>query len=101
MRYSVERMESPERYAQMAAAMGEPVEGLSAKEAALAAVRAVEKLCRDIGIPSIKDLDIDGAKYESLVPTMAKDCLASGSPASNPVVPTEEDVEMLYRELLK
>jgi len=31
MRYSVERMENPERYARMAAALGEPVEGLSVK----------------------------------------------------------------------
>ena len=36
-----------------------------------------------------------------LIPKMAEECLVSGSPNINPVVPTQNEVEKLYRELLK
>ena len=36
-----------------------------------------------------------------LIPKMAEECLASGSPDINPVVPTQNEVEKLYKELLK
>ncbi len=46
---------SLERFAQIARAMGEPVDGLSLRDAAEAAVRAVESLSADIGIPRYVD----------------------------------------------
>lgn len=41
-----------ERYARIAAAMGESVEGLSSRDAALLSIRAVRNLAEDIGIPN-------------------------------------------------
>ncbi len=36
---------------------------------------------------------IDEAKWNGLVPTMAKQAIASGSPGNNPRVPTAEEIE--------
>ena len=53
-----------------------------------------------LGVPSLRQtLDEHGvseAGFRALLPTMAADALASGSPANNPVVPTAEDLETLY-----
>ncbi|HBI82466.1 MAG TPA: NAD-dependent alcohol dehydrogenase [Alcaligenaceae bacterium] len=46
---------SLERFAHIARAMGEPIDGLSLRDAAEAAVRAVESLSADIGIPRYVD----------------------------------------------
>jgi len=47
------------------------------------------------------DLDVDFKQYKSLIPKMAEECLASGSPSINPIVPSQNEVERLYNELLK
>jgi len=58
---------SLKRYRDIAVAMGEPVEGLSLREAAERAVTAVEALSRDIGIPAyLDDLNIPTSAIEAL-----------------------------------
>lgn len=53
-----------ERFADIAKAMGENIEGLSPEQAADRAIEAIRKLASDIGIPSgLKEL---GAKEEDL-----------------------------------
>ena len=37
-------------------------------------------------------------KFEASIVTMASDALASGSPGNNPLVPTTEDIVMLYKK---
>ncbi len=58
---------NPGKYADIAAAMGESVEGLSAMEAAREAVFAVESLAADIGIPQdLKQMGADPARISDL-----------------------------------
>ena len=58
---------NPGKYADIAVAMGENVEGLSAMEAAREAVFAVESLAADIGIPQdLKELGADPARISDL-----------------------------------
>jgi hypothetical protein len=38
-------------------------------------------------------------RYEELLPIMASQAIASGSPANNPRVPTNEEIVGLYRRV--
>lgn len=88
---------NPERYAHIAQAMGEDVEGLSPMEAAQVAAEAIENLIQDIQIPSLKALGVDGKKLEELAPAMADAAIASGSPGNNPRQATKEEIIELYK----
>jgi alcohol dehydrogenase class IV len=86
------------RYAEAARAMGfaGPEEGDQA-----AAARLVEELTalnRDLAVPSPRAYGIDEAKWTALLPMMADQALASGSPANNPRVPGREEIIGLYQE---
>jgi alcohol dehydrogenase class IV len=79
---------APERYARIAAEMGEPE-----------IVPALRRLNRDVQIPSLRALEIPEPRYLSLLKKMAEDALTSGSPANNPRVPSREEIIELYREV--
>ena len=98
MRFSIKGNEA--RYARIAEVLGEDLGSLSEEEAANAAVTRIENLCRDLEIPAFSSLKIDRDRFESLIPKMSSDCLASGSPANNPIVPDQKEVEALYREFM-
>jgi alcohol dehydrogenase class IV len=57
------------------------------------------ELNRELQVPSPKAFGIDAERYHSLIPTMALQALASGSPGNNPRVPTAAEIEQLYREV--
>lgn len=76
-----------DRYARIAAEMG---------EADL--VAALRNLNRDVGIPSLRALGVEQARYESLLAKMANDAIASGSPANNPRAASQEEIIALYRQ---
>jgi alcohol dehydrogenase class IV len=78
---------APERYARIAAEMGE-----------LDIVAALRKLNRDVGIPTLRDLDISPDRYTALLDKMAADALASGSPANNPRLASASEIIELYRK---
>jgi len=88
---------NPERYAHIAAAMGEDVEGLNDMEAAQVAAESIQDLIHDIQIPSLKALGVDGKKLEQLAPAMADAAVASGSPGNNPRQATKEEIVELYK----
>jgi alcohol dehydrogenase class IV len=50
-------------------------------------------------VPSPGAWGIDGGKWTALLPLMAQQALASGSPANNPRVPSAEEVVTLYQEV--
>jgi alcohol dehydrogenase class IV len=81
------REAAPERYGRIAAEMG-----------AADVVAAVRALNSDVGIPSLRGLGVDAARYEALLEKMAADALASGSPANNPRPPTAAEIVALYRQ---
>ena len=87
---------NPERYCDVARAMGKEVEGLAPMEGAWKALEAVRELIRDVHIPSFSSLSVTREKLEKVVVTMARDALASGSPDNNPRKPTREEIIELY-----
>ncbi|MGB9699008.1 MAG: iron-containing alcohol dehydrogenase [Thermodesulfobacteriota bacterium] len=86
----------PDKFAQIARAMGEEITGLSLTEAAQRAVEAVKKLCRDIRIPRLSDLSINREEYQKVIEQMAKDGLDSGTPQVNPRWPTKKEIVDLF-----
>jgi alcohol dehydrogenase class IV len=48
-------------------------------------------------VPSPASWGISETDYVALIPTMASQALASGSPANNPRVPSATEIEALYR----
>ncbi|OGC91850.1 MAG: alcohol dehydrogenase [candidate division Zixibacteria bacterium RBG_16_53_22] len=89
---------NPGRYARIAAAMGEDISGLSDEEAARRGAEAVNKLIRDVEVPSLRELGVDQARLEELAPRMTEDAIASGSPANNPRQATKQEIIELYRK---
>ncbi len=84
----------PERFADIAVAMGENIEGLSVIEAADLAMESIKRLSEDVGIPSgLKEL---GVKEEDL-PTLADNALKDACGLTNPRIATKEDIIMIYK----
>ncbi|MBV1836726.1 iron-containing alcohol dehydrogenase [Acetobacter estunensis] len=90
---------SPERYARAAYAMG--IAGSEASEGAAgdALVSALRARNAEIGVPSPKAFGLDAGRWDNLLPLMAEQALASGSPANNPRVPTAPEIVELYRRV--
>lgn len=86
------------RYADCAHAMGvaDPAEGEQAAVARL--VEALRNVNRDLSVPTPKSYGIDEARWTELLPLMAEQALASGSPNNNPRIPDAETIQSLYRE---
>ena len=72
-------------------------QNLADSEAADLAVTSVKKLCLDLQIPNLKDWGIDEGEFKSAISKMARDALMSGSPQNNPKVPSQGEIEELYR----
>lgn len=88
---------APEKFAKIAQAMGENISGMGLMAAAGQAVEAVKKLCRDIGVPRLRDLQIDEKAFHRMVPRMAQDGLDSGTPLVNPRKPTVAEMIELFK----
>ncbi len=89
---------APKRFADIAQAMGEPIDGLSPMKQADAAIFAVERLVTDIQMPCLGEIGIDKEKFEQVIDQMAADAIASGSPANNPRQASAEEIVALYRK---
>ncbi len=86
-----------ERMADIARAMGEKVDHLSDRDAAEAAIRAVERLARDVGIPPrLSDLGVTDEHIEA----MAEEALHTFDIQTNPRRYSQASVAALYREAL-
>ncbi|RDF80024.1 1,3-propanediol dehydrogenase [Lacticaseibacillus paracasei] len=84
----------PDRFAQLAEIMGENTEGLSTRDAAELAIKAMKQLSEDVGIPhSIKEI---GAKPEDFE-LMAENALKDGNAYSNPRKGTKEDIIKIFQ----
>ena len=89
----------PTRYADCARAMGLASSADSDSIAVDRLLAGLFDLNRDLKVPSPKAYGIDEQKYRNLIPTMALQALASGSPSNNPRIPTAADIEQLYRDV--
>ena len=83
----------PERFADVADALGEHIEGLSHVEAADVAVEAVQSLASDVGIPGT--LSEVGVAPEG-ISVLAEDAMKSGNIQINPRHTTLKDIIALY-----
>jgi alcohol dehydrogenase class IV len=88
-----------ERYADCARAMGVAEEEEGSQAAAARLVDALRRLNQDLQVPSPRAWGIDAKRYVELLPVMAAQALASGSPANNPRVPTGDEIVELYRRV--
>lgn len=84
------------RYADCARAMGVAAEGEGDQSAVARLLEALAALNRDLDVPTPASWGIDAARWDSLVPTMCAQALASGSPANNPRVPDIAEMTSLY-----
>lgn len=84
------------RLAELGRIFDPELEGNRDEEAADKAVLAVKSLCFELKIPNLQGWGIDWSEFESSIGKMAFDALASGSPAQNPRVPTQTEIEELY-----
>ncbi len=50
-------------------------------------------------MPTLAEFGADKARFDQLLPTMAEQALASGSPGNNPRVPSAEEIIELYRKI--
>jgi alcohol dehydrogenase class IV len=90
----------PDKFAQMAEAMGENTAGMTMWEAGMKAVASVRRLQKIIRVPTLEDYKIDVQEYRKAIPQMVKDGIASGSHRLNPRVPTEQELTTLYESLI-
>jgi alcohol dehydrogenase class IV len=87
----------PDRFIEVARALGEPVDQMSRMEAAHRAVEAVRSLARDIGIPS--SMSSYGLR-EQHIPQVVDEAIKSGNVPVNPRRAGPDDLKQILRELL-
>jgi alcohol dehydrogenase class IV len=85
------------RYAEAARAIGVATREDSDSLAGSKLLEELRALNQELGVPTPKDYGIGGNRWEGLLPLMAQQALASGSPANNPRAPTEAEIIDLYR----
>ena len=88
-----------DRYADCARAMGLADEGEGSQGATARLLDELRRLNQDLRVPSPRAYGINAARYEELLPVMASQALASGSPANNPLVPSSDEIIALYRRV--
>lgn len=86
-----------ERFADIAEALGENIEGLSTREAADVALKAIRQLSKDVGIPdSLAEL---GVKEEDLK-TMAENAMKDACSFTNPRTAKLDDIIRIFQRAL-
>ncbi len=88
-----------QRYADAARFIGVATPGDSDQGAAESLAGSLVQLNRDLGVPTPAGFGIAEREWETRLPLMAEQALASGSPANNPRVPSAEEIMGLYREV--
>ena len=94
MRYNI--IANPTKFAKIAVFMGEDISGLNIIEAAEKAVRAVERLAKDVGLAvKLRDFGV----RESDIPHLAEGVMkVTRLLANNPRKLTLEDAIAIYRQ---
>ncbi|WP_338752252.1 iron-containing alcohol dehydrogenase [Bacillus sp. FJAT-52991] len=86
-----------ERYAEIAAYLGENVDGLSTREAAEKGIEAIERLANDLNIP--KGFEELGAKEED-IPTLAENAMKDACALTNPRKAKLEEIIQIIKNAM-
>lgn len=86
-----------ERYADCARTMGVAAAEDVPERAVELLIRALYRRNAELEVPTPEEYGISEAEYFAKIPLMAEQALASGSPQNNPRVPTEAEIETIYR----
>lgn len=89
-----------ERFSELARAVGVADSKTDDKTAAENFTKALGELCRICNVPTIAEYGIDTDEFISMIPKMAHDALASGSPQNTRKNITEDDVVKIYQSLI-
>ena len=89
----------PERFADIARAIGAASPEGSSKEASGQFLAKLKELCGILHIPTLAEYGIDRGEFEARMPKMAKDAMASGSPSNTIKDITEKDLLTIYGNL--
>jgi alcohol dehydrogenase class IV len=87
------------RYAEASRRIGFAALTDSDGAAAAKLITGLEKLNKDLSVPTPAEYGIDEATWNGKMALMAQQALASGSPGNNPRVPTADEIVVLYREV--
>ncbi|MET3812233.1 alcohol dehydrogenase [Arthrobacter sp. UYEF3] len=87
------------RYADCARALGVAGPHDDDATAAKALVVELHALNEDLDVPTPRSYGISSDDWHRLIPLMAEQALASGSPANNPVMPEAAEIEELYTKI--
>jgi len=90
---------APERYATCAYAMGVSHASDDVNVANQKLLKELRQLNIDLEVPSPAGFGIQASDFEKLIPTMAQQAIASGSPGNNPRVPSAEQIVNIYKAL--
>ncbi|MEN9684006.1 MAG: hypothetical protein RLZZ427_1757 [Pseudomonadota bacterium] len=86
------------RYADCSRAMGLADDHAGDQSAVGALVDALHRINADLSVPSPAAYGIDKTRWDALLPLMAAQALASGSPGNNPRVPNTDEIIALYQQ---
>ena len=89
------------RYAEAARCIGAAAPGDADQVAGAKLLEELRALNAELEVPSPGAWGIEESRWNALVPTMAKQALASGSPANNPRVPEAAEIEALYARVFR
>lgn len=88
---------NPQRFVDIARAMGEVVDGLSVREAAEKALTAIQTLSEDIAIPAgLAQLNVKEEDFE----IMAKNAMVDACSFTNPVTAKLQDVVQIFKNAM-
>lgn len=90
---------APERYADCARAMGVADSQDSDEAANQKLLQELTALNEELQVPTPAQFGIDRDAFHELMPVMAEQALASGSPGNNPRVPSSDEIVTIYRQL--
>ncbi len=88
----------PARYAECARAMGLAGPSDSPEAACDCLIQALRDVNARLDVPTPRSYGLDERRWTALLPLMAEQALASGSPGNNPRIPDAQTIQELYRQ---
>lgn len=90
---------APKKYSECSIAMGIASENDSIEEANNKLITELKCINKDLKVPTPLKYGIDKNHFFSNLEIMAEQAINSGSPSNNPLVPTLEEIKLLYKKL--